>query len=186
VVLIGLVIRILLEELAGRVFPQRIGAVALSDIPSPSFTQKAVAAGLRTALFAFIAIAFLGNVWQLWVGTAVFGVGQVLELTRDRFPNSPKVYQLMPGGLFRLVMVLLISLGSATLVSLLFSDESTRAQMAFVLLMLPGLVLTAIGSFGRKPKDGDVRWYLRPVWRTWYRIGGVLMLVAAIGLTQAL
>jgi hypothetical protein len=186
VVLIGLVIRILLEELAGRVFPQRIGAVALSDIPSPSFTQKAVAAGLRTALFAFIAIAFLGNVWQLWVGTAVFGVGQVLELTRDRFPNSPKVYQFMPGGLFRLVMVLLISLGSATLVSLLFSDESTRAQMAFVLLMLPGLVLTAIGSFGRKPKDGDVRWYLRPVWRTWYRIGGVLMLVAAIGLTQAL
>jgi hypothetical protein len=180
----GLLLRIMLEEAAARNFPQRIASVALTDLPQPSLVQRAFAAAIRTALFTFIAIAFLGNVWQLWAGCVIFAVGQGLELARDNLPNSPRLYQLLPVGLLRLVIVLLVSLGVSAVVSVVFSEDSTRAQMSFVFLMLPGLILTTLGVMGRAPRDGEVRWYLTPVWRTWYRIVGVLLLVAAIGLTQ--
>jgi len=186
VALVGLLLRITLEEVAARGFPQRISTIALTGLPQPSLAQRAIAAGIRTALFAFIAVAFLGNVWQLWAGCAIFATSQVLELAQSNLPNSPRLYQALPVGLFRLVLVLLVSLGVSAVTSLVFAEQATRAQMSFVFLMLPGLLLTALGVVGRAPRDGDGRWYLAPIWRTWYRIVGVLLLVAAIGLTQFL
>lgn len=184
VALVGLLLRITLEEVAARGFPQRISTIALTGLPQPSLAQRAIAAAIRTALFAFIAVAFLGNVWQLWAGCAIFAISQVLELARDNLPNSPRLYQALPVGLLRLVLVLLVSLGISAVTSLVIAEQATQAQMSFVFLMLPGLLLTALGVMGRAPRDGDERWYLAPVWRTWYRIVGVLLLVAAIGLTQ--
>jgi hypothetical protein len=54
--------------------------------------------------------------------------------------------------------------------------------MSFVILAVPGFVLDGLGSFGREPADGDVRWYCRPSMVALYRVGGVAVLLATVWL----
>ncbi|MDA3021860.1 MAG: hypothetical protein O2943_04215 [Actinomycetota bacterium] len=67
VALIALVFKVLLEEAAARKVPARMRALSPSDVPEPSATQQVISALARTGAFLFIAAAFVGNVWQLWV-----------------------------------------------------------------------------------------------------------------------
>ena len=49
--------------------------------------------------------------------------------------------------------------------------------MSFVILLIPDLIVGVMQMFGREPREGDVRWYLRPSMVTVYRVGGVVVLV---------
>jgi hypothetical protein len=184
VALIGLLMRVSMEELAARSYPERIAAVAPPDIPAYRPVRRLVLIAIRTALFGFVAVAFIGNVWQLWVGLALFAGAELCLVLAPRMPNWPPLFHLIPVGVPRFVFIVLTALGLGTVASLLVGDGADLARMSFVLLLIPGLVLAALGMFGRQPKDGDVRWYLRSSMRTVYRAGGVLLLVAAIYLTQ--
>lgn len=184
VALVGLVMRVCLEELAARAYPERITAVAPPDLPPHSTGRRLVIIAVRTFLFGFAAIAFIGNVWQLWVGLAVFAAAELCLLLAPRMPNSPTVYHFVPVGVPRFVLIVLVAIGLGTLATLVVGDGADLARYSFVLLLMPGLVLAALGMFGREPREGDVRWYLRPSLRNVYRVGGVLMVVAAVWLTQ--
>jgi len=182
--LIALVLRVGLEELAARAYPERIAAIAPPDIPPHGPVRRLALVALRTFLFGFAAVAFIGNVWQLWVGLALFAAAEGCALLAPRMPNSPSLFHLVPAGIPRFVFIVLVAIGLGTLASLLVGDGPDLARASFVLLLIPGLVLAALGMFGRAPRDGDVRWYLRPGMRTLYRAGGVLMIAVAIWLTQ--
>ena len=182
--LVGLLMRICLEELAARAYPERIKAVAPPDLPPHSIGRRLVLIAVRTFLFGFAAIAFIGNVWQLWAGLAVFAAAEMCLLLAPKMPNSPAVYHIVPVGVPRFVFIVLVAIGLGTLATLLIGDGADLARYSFVLLLIPGLVLSALGMFGREPRDGDVRWYLRPALRNLYRIGGVIMVIAAVWLTQ--
>ena len=137
--------------------------------------------GVRTLAFAFVSEAFVGLVWQLWVGVALFLLTQVLMLLAPSMPNSPAVFHLLPVGVPRFLLVLLVSLGLATMATLLVGDGPDSSRWAFVFLLLPGLVLAGMGMFGREPAPGDVRWYQLPNMRLAYRIGGVVLVAGGIG-----
>lgn len=184
ITLIALVMRVALEELAARAYPDRIAAVAPPDIPPHGPGRRIVLIAVRTFLFGFAAVAFIGNVWQLWVGLALFAAAEACALLAPRMPNSPPLFHIVPTGIPRFVFIVLAAIGLGTLASLLVGEGADMARASFVLLLLPGLVLAALGMFGRQPRDGDVRWYLRPAMRTMYRAGGVLLIAIAIWLTQ--
>lgn len=184
VALIGLLMRVSMEELAARAYPERIAAVAPPDIPAYRPLRRLLLIAIRTALFGFVAVAFIGNVWQLWVGLALFAGAELCVVLAPRMPNWPPLFHLVPVGVPRFVLIVLAALGLGTVASLLVGDGADLARMSFVLLLIPGLVLAALGMFGRQPREGDVRWYLRSSMRTVYRAGGVLLVVAAIYLTQ--
>jgi hypothetical protein len=139
---------------------------------------------VRTILFTFVAIAFIGTAWQLWAGAAIFAAAQACEIIAKYTPNSPRLFHANPVGIPKLVVILLVSLGISTAISLLVTDGRDLARASFVALMLPGLALAALGMFGKEPREGDTRWYLRASMRVWYRIGGGMLLVTAIYLTQ--
>ena len=182
VVAIGLLVRTTLEEIAGSAFPERIRAVAVRSVPQPHILQQIGSALVRAAVFTFVTVAFLGNVWQLWVGTAVFGAGLLVEIVKDRLPNSPTISRLLPRGVPRVVVLLVISAVLSALAGAWFTDESSRSKMTFLLLTAPGLALTCMGALGRVAPDGRAGWWDRSAGRIGYRVGGVLMLVAAIAL----
>lgn len=186
IALIGLLARVSLEEFAARAYPARITAIAPADIPKPGTLQRTIVVIIRTVIFVFIAVAFIGNVWQLWVGALIFAAAQLCEVFASKMPNNPKLFHAVPVGIPKMVFILLISLGVTTLLTLVLGTNADLARFAFVFLMLPGLLLAALGMFGREPIEGDTRWYLRPNMRLWYRAGGVLLLVAAIYITQLL
>ncbi|MBU6245847.1 MAG: hypothetical protein KGP12_11595 [Actinomycetales bacterium] len=184
ITLIALVMRVALEELAARAYPERIASIAPPDIPPHGPGRRIVLIAVRTFLFGFAAVAFIGNVWQLWVGLALFAAAEACALLAPRMPNSPPLFHIVPTGIPRFVFIVLAAIGLGTLASLLVGEGADLARASFVLLLLPGLVLAALGMFGRQPRDGDVRWYLRPAMRTMYRAGGVLLIAMAIWLTQ--
>jgi uncharacterized membrane protein YjjP (DUF1212 family) len=76
-------------------------------------------------------------------------------------PNSPALFHAVPVGVPRFVLIVIVAIGLGTLASLLLDNGADIARTSFVLLLLPGLALAALGMFGREPSDGDVRWYMR-------------------------
>jgi hypothetical protein len=184
IALIGLLMRVSLEEFAARTFPSRIAEVAPAPVPTPGVLHRSIVAAMRTILFVFVAVAFIGTSWQLWVGAAIFAAAQACEIIAKYLPNSPRLFHAVPVGIPKLVLILLVSLGISTAISLLITDGRDLARTSFVILMIPGLALAAIGMFGKEPREGDTRWYLRDSMRVWYRIGGGTLLVTAIYLTQ--
>lgn len=184
IALIGLLMRVSLEEFAARAFPERLAAVSPAVNPTPGVLHRSIVAALRTGVFIFVAIAFIGTSWQLWAGAAIFAAAQACEIIAKYLPNNPRLFHAVPVGVPKLVLILLISLGISTAISLLITDGRDLARTSFVILMIPGLALAALGMFGKEPREGDTRWYLRDSMRVWYRIGGGTLLVTAVYLTQ--
>lgn len=180
----AMLLRMVLEEVAARGYPNRLNEIEFAELPQPVAAQRIAAILLRTLAFAFVSEAFIGAVWQLWVGVALFLLTQVLMLAAPSMPNSSVLFHLVPVGVPRFLLVLLASLGLATLATLLVGEGPDSSQWAFVFLLLPGLVLAGVGMFGREPEPGDTRWYLRPGMRMWYRIGGVVLVAVSVWASQ--
>lgn len=162
--------RVLVEEFAAWRYPLRLGAVATGKLPFAGTGQRLFATGLRTVLFVFLAIAFIGNCWQLWVGTVLFLVPQVLSVYERSFPNSERLNRLLPSGILKVLVMLLIATFFGRLVFSILDNPDSMLRNGFILMSLPGLALSLIGLFGHDGPD--------PQW-TWPRqmLGGVILLV---------
>ncbi len=181
---ITMFVRVLLEELAVKYFPKRSRELNPADLNTPSMKQKVISLFLRMGLFFFVSMAFVGHCWQLYAGTIIFIIPSFVGLYRDKFPNYPKLYQILPSGLPGLGFALLIASASLVVLQSLFGETPEFAKIAFVLLPIPGLIFSLLGILGRAPHDGDVRWYMRPKNLWVYRLGGVLVLLGTLRLTD--
>lgn len=168
--------RIVLETVAGWAFPARLAAVRPEKLPKPGKVQRIAAAGLRTVMFVFVAVPFLGTPWQLWVGALLFLVPQVLSVYEDAFPNAPKLFRVLPKRIVKAVVMMLVGTLSGLALAWLLDDPAARIVNGFVLLSLPGLVFSLVELFGR---EGDERT------QSWPRelAGGA---VVAVGIAAAL
>jgi hypothetical protein len=180
VALIALVAKVLLEQAAARKVPARMQALSPPNVQEPGNTQQVISALLRTGAFLFIAAAFVGNVWQLWVASLFFLLPSLLSLLAHRFKNFPAIWQAIPDGVPLFVVMLAFGLIVSTILKNSLGDVPGFAQMSFLWLAVPGFALALVGLFGQHPKPGDTRWYTRPSMTMVYRIGGVVMLIIAI------
>ena len=176
VVAICMVIRVGLEELAGRYFPIRVEITQTDQLDSPPISQLLISALLRAATFAFVAGALIGDCWQLYVGALLFVLPNLLTLVQHRLPNSPTLYHIMPQGLANLCLSLWIGGQSLALLTGIFGETPDLARIGFILLPLPSLALSILKLFGRKGKDGEKRFYAHPKMVWFYRAGGLLVL----------
>jgi hypothetical protein len=181
---ITMFVRVLLEELAVKYFPKRSRELNPAELVSPSMKQKVISLFLRMGLFFFVSMAFVGHCWQLYAGTIIFIIPSFVSLYREKFPNYPKLYQILPSGLPGLGFALLIASAALVVLQSLFGETPEFAKIAFVLIPIPGLVLSLLGIIGRAPHEGDVRWYMRPKNLWIYRLGGVLVLLGTLRLTN--
>jgi len=181
---ITMFVRVLLEEAAVKYFPKRSKDLNPANLGSPSMRQKVISLVMRMGLFFFVSMAFVGHCWQLYAGTIIFIIPSFVGLYRDKFPNYPRLYQILPSGLPGLGFALLLASAALVLLQSLFGETPEFAKIAFVLLPIPGLVLSLLGIIGRAPNVGDVRWYLRPNNLWIYRIGGGLVLLGTLRLTN--
>jgi hypothetical protein len=127
---------------------------------------------MRTAIFVFVAIAFVGPVWQLWVGAVLFVVPQVLSIYEDKFPNRPIIFRALPRGILKLVVMLFVAKWFGSLVIGLITDRHQVVADAFVLLALPGLALSLVGLFGHDGFERPLTW--------WHRAAGAVILVVGV------
>lgn len=182
VALVALVAKVLIEEAAARWVPARMSALSPTNPAEPGTTQQVISALVRTSVFLFIAAAFVGNVWQLWVAAALFMLPGLLALIAHVFPNSPRLWQILPEGIPLFAVMLVIGLIVTSAVKSVQGDSPQFAQMSFLWMAVPGFLLALLGLTAREPREGDVRWYMRPAMTNVYRVGGIVVLVIAVAL----
>ena len=182
VALVALVAKVLIEEAAARWVPARMSALSATNPAEPGTTQQVISALVRTSVFLFIAAAFVGNVWQLWVAAALFMLPGLLALIAHVFPNSPRLWQILPEGIPLFTVMLVIGLIVTSAVKSVQGDSPEFAQMSFLWMAVPGFLLALLGLAAREPREGDVRWYMRPAMTNVYRVGGIVVLVIAVAL----
>jgi hypothetical protein len=183
IVAIMLIIKVLIEEAATRWFPERFATV-VGSLDEPGPIQQALSALLKLAVFMFISAAFIGTSWQLWVGALVWFLPTVLAFLSWKLPNSSRLWQSIPSAMPLLAFNLFIFLIVAAAAGAALGDTPDFALTSFVIMLIPGLILGFLCMFGREPAEGDVRWYLRPSMATVYRVGGVVVLIAAVWLAS--
>jgi hypothetical protein len=140
--------------------------------------QRLGACLVRTALFVYFAIVVVGPSWQLWVGTAMFLVPQALSVFEDRFPSSPALSRALPGGLLELVLMLFVVTALGTLLLAALGDSKSFLPDSFLLLSVPGFLLSIAGLFGRDEQEDDLSWPSR--------LGGVVVLALGVMLARGM
>ncbi len=128
--MIAVVARVLVEEYAAWRYPLRLSAVESAKLPFAGPGQRIFATGLRTVLFVFLSIAFIGNCWQLWVGAVLFAVPQLLAIYERKFPNSVRLHGLLPSGIVKVLFMLVIGSLFARLVYSILDDPDTMLRNA--------------------------------------------------------
>jgi hypothetical protein len=179
-VMAAVALQVIAEEVAARWFPARILAVTPQDYPEPSTLRQLLSVTTTVGVYVFVVIAFLGNVWQLWVAAALYAGPLVLGFLADRFPNSPVLWRVLPQGVPFMVVLLWGGVMLAGWVERWLGDTADYARTSFVLLAAFPAVLALLALLGREPADGEVRWNERPALRHLYRVGGLATVWAGI------
>jgi hypothetical protein len=171
------------EEIAARYFPQRLATIDVADFPEANVVQKNISLVLRACFFGFLMAAFITQTSLLYVGTALFILPAFINLLSHKFPNVPKLYQILPGGLPGLTFGLVAATAAGAFVAKQMPNISDAGSLTFVGATGASAMISIIGMFGREPVEGDVRWYLRPknVWI--YRIGGIVVFALTLRAT---
>ena len=131
---------------------------------------------VRAALFVFFALMVLEPSWQLWVGTALFVIPQILSVLEGRLPNSPRLFRALPHGLLEIVLMLFVVTALGTALVRTMGDSHDFVANCFVILSVPGFVLAIVNLFGRDGEEREIGWR--------HRIGGSAVL--ALGVLLAL
>ncbi|MDX6718949.1 MAG: hypothetical protein QOJ63_1203 [Solirubrobacteraceae bacterium] len=178
-VLAALVVRLAFETIASHLYPRRLDTAEAAAIPEPSALVRLGASAVRMAIFVFFAYIVVGTSWQLWVGAALFVAPQVLAVFEERFPNSPALHRVLPRGLVRLVLMLFVGTAVGALLLRTMDEHSdTFVADSFVLLSLPGFLLSLVSVFGREGDEPPLGWGKR--------LAGIGLLVAGILLVLGL
>ena len=111
---------------------------------------------------------------------------QLIKTVKEKFPNSPTLFQILPVGIPALVFMTLLGKFYSHYVNSLSLDPATASRTIFVLSPIPGFIIGLLKFFGREAKPGDVRWYMRSNMKTLYRVGGVILLALYSALTVGL
>ena len=158
IVLGALVLRMVVETAASNWYPERLLAVRPTELVKAPTPQRVAVVGMRTALFLFVAVAFIGPCWQLFVGGALFALPQLAKLLERHLPASPWLFRRKPRGIVKVVLMLEVGAIAATLYFRSHQSGQDIIRNAFVVLAIPGLVLSGIGLVGRHGERRTLRW----------------------------
>jgi hypothetical protein len=145
--LVALVVRFGLENAARLMVSNRLRLIENEWLPEATETQKTLSRILRTGVFVFVAVVFVGANWWLVAGAAMYLLPKIVKPIAKSLPNSKLLYQLVPRNLVRVVAMLLVMHWWGSVI--IDSVESNQVQWAFVLMSIPGLVLNIVDSFAR-------------------------------------
>jgi hypothetical protein len=142
---VGILVRMLLEDLATYLYPNRSAQVAV-DLPKPSPLQQYVSITIKALIFALIMNTFVGSNLPLLIGTVFFLVPSIAKMSFGHLlPKSRILYLAIPKGALRIVVMTIVGTFFATFAENLFADPQVFLTWGFVLLSIPGFVLGLLG-----------------------------------------
>ena len=174
-------IRLLLEDLTTYLYPVRLNKTS-GEFVEPSTLQRIISLELKVFIFVEIAMPFVGYNIKLLLGTIIFAIPSIVGIFfDDRLPKLPVLHRVLPNGAFKIVAMVFIGTLAAGFIQGLFSGPRTFLAWSFVVLAIPGLILSMLGKMARKPATD---WKMTPLGNTAYRILGVLVFLALIQIVR--
>ncbi|MDQ1415188.1 MAG: hypothetical protein QOF81_801 [Acidimicrobiaceae bacterium] len=182
-VLTALALRMVVETVAAHRYPTRLCEVQAAALPVSGRAQHLASAIVALAVFLFVALPYIGACWQLYVGGAFFAIPVLLRLWSDRFPNFPRLYAVIPRGVLRTVVMLVVGTVLGAFVAGRLHDQNHRQiiRESFVILSIPGLVISLLQIFGRQgPGPPRIHWLPEKLLGAVLVATGILFVVGAI------
>jgi hypothetical protein len=136
----------------------------LSD-PVPA--QKWISVSFRLGVFIFVTAALMGNVWQVWVGSALFILPTIIGFYSHKFRNVPWIWRIMPTGIPGLAFALIVASVTTSIVNGWFGSTPDLALWSFALLPIPMLGIAILAMIGREGNEGEIRW----IKKAWLQVG---------------
>ncbi len=169
---IFVLIRLVLEDLATYRYPIRLNQTS-GELKEPDTVHKIIALELKIFIFVELAMPFVGFNIKLLLGTLIFITPSIISIFFDhRLPKFRVLHRVLPSGAFKLVAMVFIGTISAGWIQGLFSDPRTFLAWSFVVLAIPGLILSLLNKMSDDPEKD---WKVSPLGNTAYRILGVLV-----------
>lgn len=182
IVLAALAARLALETVAAHWYPARLGRVHQA-IPGSGAAQHLVGAIVGAAIFVFAAMPYIGPSWQLWAGGILLLAPLALRIYKDRFPNTPRLYSLLPQGIVRAVVLLVVGTVCGALIVNVFQQHPEQLKRdSFVLLGLPGFAISVLDLLAREGEPISAPHWLRQALGTAVLIAGFLLVIGLITL----
>lgn len=173
--------RYLLEDAATRLAPKRIEFLTPAKIQSQTLNSFLGTLLVRVLLYLFFMYGFFGSSWQVLVAITILVVPTFLGYFKSYFPNSPKLFQILPSGIPAVIILSYIGFGFSIWIDSLPLIAADKSKTILVLSSIPGLIFSLLKLFGRSPKSGDVKWYRRPKYNLLYKgLGPVALMVATL------
>ena len=176
--------RVALEEIIARSFTSRLNRLNPTVVQDQQPALKWTALVMRSLLTVFLSIAFIGNCWQLWVGVSLFSLPSIINECQNRFPSRPKLNRYIPQQTPILMIVEICIVGTLSILLATIGSGPSMIRTGFMLFAIPPILVSVTNAIGRETVDGKGTWYLDPEFARWYRIGGFLVLLVLIYLSE--
>ena len=174
-------IRMLLEDLATYSYPIRLNRTA-GEFIEPTTIHKIIALELKIFIFVELAMPFVGYNIKLLLGTILFALPTILSLgLDDRLPKFAFLHRILPSGAFKLVAMVFIGAITAGWIQGFFPDSRSFLAWSFVVLAIPGLILSILNKMAAEPEDD---WKKSPRGNTAYRILGIIVFILIVQIVR--
>jgi hypothetical protein len=182
---IAIALRIVLEELAARFYPARMDVLTPDTLPEPFRGQRTLVTVLRYFFYVFIASAFMGFGFVVWVAAALFMVPTLLGLFIDKLPRVKFLANWLPTGLPGLAMILGLEILLENSLAEALGDHPDFATIFVFGLLALIVVVSTLGMLAR-PQPGEQHWLAQPGRQTLYRVGGFVTFLLIVQFTSML
>lgn len=162
VVGLAVLMRALAEASVLKRFPARLTLVEPAELDEPSDRQRTLSICFRTALLGFVALAFLPAGWALCFGLVTSAAAMSLNhpAVSGRLPAVPGLRGIERfDGLTRFLCMLVLGRALSGRLGAVVDGPETQLQLGFVLLAIPGQLLTLSTKLAKaRPTDdpGDL------------------------------
>ncbi|CAN2228538.1 hypothetical protein MCEMRE196_01441 [Candidatus Nanopelagicaceae bacterium] len=173
--------RMVLEDFASYSYPQRIAAVS-GEFKSQDTIHKIISLELKIFVFVELAMPFVGFNIKLLLGTILMAAPTIIGLTiGKKLPKTSILYRLLPTGAFKIVAMVFIGTFAATFIQGLFTSPRTFIEWSFVVLAIPGLILSILSKMVREPEND---WKQTPMGNAVYRVLGIIVFLLLIQIVR--
>jgi hypothetical protein len=178
---IFVLVRLVLEDFATYRYPVRLNQTS-GEMKEPDTVHKIIALELKIFIFVELAMPFVGYNIKLLLGTLIFITPSIIGIFfDDRLPKFRILNRILPSGAFKLVAMVFIGAIAAGWIQGLFSDPRTFLAWSFVVLAIPGLILSLLNKMSDEP---ETDWKVSPLGNTAYRVLGVIVFFLIIQIVR--
>ena len=172
--------RVVLEELAARLAPERLNRINPTEVPGAFDWQPWASLVLKFSVLIIMIGGMVGMGWHLWVGAVLIFLPGIIGMVFPNLPSFKWIHEFIPGGVGALAFATLISSWSGMAVNALLGKSELYGQLSFILIPLPVILISIVGMFGQSE---DKLWQrLNKRWV--YIAGGISVFLFTVQVTD--